>query len=493
VTAFSPAQDIQPQSPLTASALQATPDWWQQVSLPWIPRFGIRFSLALDGLSFALLLLTLAMGLFGLLATWSQVKYRCGFFYANFLWVLAGLIGVFTAVDLFLFFFFWEVMLIPMLLLIAIWGYEARTAAAIKFFIFTQTSSLLMLVAIIALVLIHYRTTGEITFAYEALLSSQRPPEAAYWLMLGFFVAFAVKLPSIPFHTWLPDAHTQAPTAGSILLAAILLKTGAYGLIRFVLPLFPEASQAFAPVAMALGAISVVYGAVLAFAQSDMKRLVAYSSVSHMGFVLLGIYAFNVVAFQGALVQLFAHGLSTAALFALVGALQHQLHTRDMGDMGGLWSTLPRLSAFVLFFAVASLGLPGLGNFVAEFLVLLGAFGRSAPLAILAALGMIGAAIYALVMVQRSLFGPPSGRSPSVPHADTTPEALVDLSIREWLALLALALALVFIGLRPQPLMDSVFPAIERALAGKQGIAGEPIDQSVQSPQEMTINTGGRP
>ncbi|AOS97299.1 NADH-quinone oxidoreductase subunit M [Microbulbifer aggregans] len=447
-----------------------TAGWWHEVSLPWIPRFGIHFRLALDGLSFALVSLTLAMGLFGLLSTWNQVDYRRGFFYANYLWVLAGIVGVFTAVDLFLFFFFWEVMLIPMLLLIAVWGHERRTAAAIKFFIFTQASSLLMLVSIVTLAFIHYRATGDVTFDYEALLSTPIAPEKAYWLMLGFFIAFAVKLPSLPFHTWLPDAHTQAPTAASILLAAVLLKTGAYGLIRFTLPLFPEASQAFAPVAMTLGAVSIVYGAALAFAQSDMKRLVAYSSVSHMGFVLLGIYAFNTVALQGALVQLFAHGLSTAALFALVGALQHRLHTRDMNRMGGLWTTFPRLSGFVLFFAVASLGLPGLGNFVAEFLVLLGSFARNTVLTIIAALGMIGAAIYALVMVQRSLFGPPSpeeadGSSVAAPAVTGTAARSTDISTPEALTLLALALALLFIGLRPQPLMDSVSPSIEKALA----------------------------
>jgi len=446
--------------------------WWDSLQLHWIPRFGISFYLAIDGLGFLMLALTLLMGLFGLVATWNDIQFRRGFFYFNYLWTLAGVVGVFTAMDLFLFFFFWEVMLIPMLFLIAVWGYEGRLYASIKFFIFTQASSLLMLIAIVALVYLHYSASGQLTFNYRALLAAQLSPTAAYWLMLGFFIAFAVKLPALPLHTWLPDAHTQAPTAGSILLAAILLKTGAYGLLRFTLPLFPEASVAFAPVAMSIGAASVIYGAVLAFAQQDMKRLVAYSSVSHMGFVLLGLYALNTIAIQGAVMQMIAHGLSTAALFALVGALQQRLHTRDMSRMGGLWSSLPKLSAIALFFAVASLGLPGLGNFVAEFLVLVGSFGASRWITVVAAVGLVGAALYALLMMQRVFFGGfhsperlDSPERPDSPERLNSPwrsdgEAAPDLKPRETLALLSLALGLVFLGLRPQPVFDIASPAI---------------------------------
>ena len=424
--------------------------WLLHLKLEWIPRFGIALELAMDGLSLLLVVLTLLLGLIAIASSWSEIDFKPGLFQANLLWTLAGICGVFLAVDLFLFFLFWEVMLIPMYLLIAILGHEKRTYAAMKFFIFTQASGLLMLLAIIVLAWQGLETNGSLSFSYFQLLGLPLDERLGWWTMLGFFLAFTVKLPGFPFHTWLPDAHTQAPTAGSVLLAGILLKTGAYGLLRFCIPLFPEASLQFAPIAMALGIAGVIYGAILAFAQADFKRLVAYSSVSHMGFVLLGLYAWNQLALQGAVMQMVAHGVSTAALFMLAGALQQRLHSRDMAHMGGLWHQAPRMGACAMFFAVASLGLPGLGNFVAEFLVLLGLFAEQPRLTALAAVGLITAAIYALWMLQQAFQGTPNEQ-----------RRMADFDHREMLAMAAMMVALLWLGLYPQPVLDLTDPVLE--------------------------------
>jgi NADH-quinone oxidoreductase subunit M len=418
--------------------------WYAQLHLAWIPRFGIQVILAMDGLSLMMVALTLALGVVAIVSSWSQIQSRTGFFQFNLLWTLAGVVGVFTALDLFLFFFFWEVMLVPMYFLIAVWGHEGRAYAAMKFFLFTQISGLVMLLAILGLVFANYKTSGVITFDYFALLNATIDARLGFWLMLGFFLAFLVKLPGVPFHTWLPDAHTQAPTAGSVILAGILLKTGAYGFLRFVVPLFPDAAYAFRVPAMALGAVSIVYGGYVAYAQTDFKRLVAYSSVAHMGFVLLGVFAWNALAIQGAVMQMVAHGFSTAALFMMAGALQQRLHTREMGKMGGLWAKAPRMGALTMFFVVASLGMPGLGNFIGEILVLIGAFQVEPWLAFAAALGIVVAAVYSLYLMQRSFQG----------RGDPALESMPDFGPRELSVQIPLVVGLVWLGLFPQAVLD---------------------------------------
>ena len=431
--------------------------WAMEYRQVWIARLGINLHLALDGLSLLMVVLTGLLGVLSVLCSWNEIQRHVGFFHLNLLWILGGVVGVFLAMDLFLFFFFWEMMLVPMYFLIALWGHsgdgkKTRITAATKFFIYTQASGLLMLVAILGLVLVHYLNSGVVTFDYARLLETELTPGIEYLLMLGFFIAFAVKFPLVPFHAWLPDAHAQAPTAGSVDLAGILLKTAAYGMIRFALPLFPNASAEFAPIAMTLGLIGIFYGALLAFAQTDIKRLVAYSSISHMGFVLIGIYSGSELALQGAVILMLAHGLSAAALFILCGQLYERVHTRDMRQMGGLWRRLPWLPPLSLFFAVASLGLPGTGNFIGEFLVLFGAFASHPWVVVIATFGLVLSSVYSLAMVHRAYFGPAS-----------SPQPLPGLDGREIGMVLTLVVLLVLLGIYPQPALDT-------AQASAQGV-----------------------
>lgn len=442
--------------------------WWVLDSWAWIPRFGIALSVGVDGLSLLMLGLTVFLGLMALGAAWHEISERTGFFYFNLLWTLAGVVGVFTALDLFLFFFFWEVMLIPMYLIIAIWGHENRAYAAMKFFLFTQVSGLFLLLAILCLAYFHFAQFGRFSFDYFDLQNVALEGRFQMLVMLGFFVGFATKLPAFPLHSWLPDAHSQAPTAGSVLLAGILLKTGAYGLIRFTVPLFPEASATFAPVAMSIAAIGILYCAKLAFAQSDLKRLIAYTSVSHMGFVLLGIYAWNLYGLQGAIMTMLAHGLSSSALFMLAGGLQHRLHTRDMNKMNGLWAQLPMFSAMALFFSIAAVGVPGLGNFIGEFLSLLGAFEVNKTITVFAALGLIFAAVYSLWVIQRVFHGP--YKIPERTGHSAIPE---DLSGVEILCYALMVIGLVWMGVYPNSFLALSSPGLEGLLQAVGAISGE--------------------
>jgi len=421
--------------------------WLATFDAPWIPAFGMDVRLGLDGMSWLLTILTLALGACAVLVSWWEIEEKPGFFHANLMFSLAGTIGVFVALDMFLFFYFWELMLVPMYFIIAIWGHENRRRAAIKFFLFTQGSGLLILLSILALAFAHQRATGILTFDYFTLM--QAPPGGApgFLIMLGLFIAFIVKLAVFPVHVWLPATHTEAPTAGSVILASILLKTGAYGLLRFVVPMI-AAAHAIAPVALWLGVASIFYGAVLAYGQSDLKKLVAYTSISHMGFVLIGVFVFNIIAWQGVIVLLLAHGVSTGALFIIVGGLQHRLHSRDLGRMGGLVSDLPRLSAFGTFFILAAMGLPGLGNFVGEFLILRGAWAVSPLVTVCAAIGLIPAALYSLLAVQRAFHGPAAARH------------VADFGVSESALMLSLGGAIVWLGIAPQPVLAIAAPAL---------------------------------
>ncbi|MBS3803644.1 MAG: NADH-quinone oxidoreductase subunit M [Oleiphilaceae bacterium] len=433
------------QVPATGESLS----WGLEWRMDWIPRFGISVHLAVDGLSLVLVGLTGFLGALAVLCSWHEIGARVGFFHLNLLWILGGVVGVFLAIDLFLFFLFWEMMLVPMYFLIALWGHsgsggKSRIRAATKFFIYTQASGLLMLAGILAMVFINYSDTGQFSFSYEALLQTQVSGSTATILMLAFFIAFAVKLPVVPLHGWLPDAHAQAPTAGSVDLAGILLKTAAYGMLRFALPFFPEASADFAPIAMTLGLVGIFYGAILACGQEDIKRLIAYTSISHMGFVLIAIYSGSELALQGAVVLMLAHAFSSAGLFILSGQIYERVHTRQMSQMGGLWGRVTGLPGFTLVFVAAALGLPGTANFVGEFMILFGTFPVAPVIVVFGAGSMVLAAIYGLLLMQRVHFGPARADNP-----------LAGLDVREYgMMLILVALVLVF-GLFPQPLLDT--------------------------------------
>ncbi len=436
---------------------------------PWMPTLGVSYHLGVDGISLLLVLLTTFLMPLVLLSSWHSIERRWKEFAITMLLLETGMLGVFVALDLFLFYIFWEAMLVPMYLIIGIWGGPNRVYAAVKFILYTLVGSLLMLVAILALYFLNGAATGIYTFDLPVLARYVLPAGRAQNLMfLAFALAFAVKVPMWPFHTWLPDAHTEAPTPGSVILAGVLLKMGTYGFLRFCLPLFPQATITFAPWMFALAVIGIIYGAWVSTVQADMKKLVAYSSVSHLGFVVLGLFTLNPQGMVGAIVQMVNHGLSTGALFLIVGMLYERRHTRLISEFGGLWKVVPALSALFLIVTFSSIGLPGLNGFVGEFLILVGAFQVHRPAAILATSGIIFAAVYLLWMYQRVIFG------------EVTNEAnrrLPDLSIREWVILVPVLACIVWIGVYPASFTGKTEASVQALITQVQAKAAAPSAQ----------------
>jgi len=409
-------------------------------SMQWMPTFNIQYAVGVDGISILLVFLTALLCPLCVLCSWTAVTTRVRAFMMLILLVEGAMIVVFTALDLFLFFMLWEITMIPMYFMIILWGGPDRIAAGIKFVLYSLTGSLLLLLAILGLYL-----EGGQTFDIVELANQTYSSDVQFWIFLAFFLAFAIKMPMLPFHTWLPDAHSEAPTAGSVLLAGVLLKMGGYGFLRFCLPMLPEASVTFAPFILWLSVAAILYGGYMALAQSDLKKLIAYSSISHMGFVTLGIFVFNRQGIQGAILQMFNHGITTGALFMAIGQLYDRTHSRLISDYGGLHNTMPRFVALFCLFSVASFGLPGTCNFIGEFLVLIGASDKSFVMVLLAMGGIVLAAAYMLWMLQRVTLGEPATKAASL---------LQDLSSREMTTVIPLAVLVFWIGLYPGPLME---------------------------------------
>ncbi|HEX2932258.1 MAG TPA: NADH-quinone oxidoreductase subunit M [Candidatus Binatia bacterium] len=450
--------------------------------IPWMPGFGIDYFVGIDGISLFLVLLTTLLMPLAVLASWS-VKDKVKEYLIFMLLLETGMLGAFVALDLFLFYVFWEVMLVPMYFLIGVWGGTRRIYAALKFVIFTMAGSLLMLVAIIYLATRHAEVEQALTFNLLKLYDLHLPLHEQTWLFAAFALSFAIKVPLFPLHTWLPDAHVEAPTAGSVILAGVLLKLGTYGFLRFAIPLFPDAAIAAAPYFIALAVIGIIYGAVVAMMQTDIKKLVAYSSVSHLGFVMLGLFAFNMQGIQGAIYQMLNHGLSTGALFLLVGMIYERRHTRLIEAFGGLWKQVPIFSALLMVVTFSSIGLPGLNGFVGEFLILLGAFAATPRWTAAAATGVILGAIYMLWMYRRVIFGPL-----------TNPEnaKLEDLDARERIILAPILLLIIFMGLYPQPFLQRMKPAVELTLKRIQPAAVIPVAANHEPDRRSLSESHGR-
>jgi len=415
----------------------------------WIPDWNIYYFIGIDGISVLFILLSTLTAILCVLISWESIKTKIKEFYISILLTTAFMIGVFCSLDFFLFYIFWEAMLIPMFLIIGVWGGPNRVYAAIKFFLYTLVGSLLMLVGIIVL----YLYAGK-TFNILELMTKTYPFTMQVWLFWAFFSAFAVKVPMWPVHTWLPDAHTEAPTAGSVILAAVLIKMGAYGFLRFSLPLFPAASQAMTPIMLTLSVIGIIYGAVICLAQTDLKRLIAYSSVSHMGFVTLGIFALNIQGLEGGILQMLNHGIVTGALFLSVGIVYDRTHTRKIADYGGLATEMPIFAAFFMVFTLASIGLPATNGFIGEFLILLGGFKANQWAGVLACTGIIIGAGYMLWLYQRIFF------------MEVNPKlhGLVDMDVRETIILIPLIFLVFWIGIYPDSFLDFMHPTVQHLI-----------------------------
>src|SRR6266446_2400941 len=423
---------------------------------PWIPSVGAEYFLGVDGLSSLLILLTTMMGFIAVLSSWTAITERVKEYYIFLLVLQTGMLGAFMSLDFLLFFLFWEVMLVPMYFLIGIWGSANRLYSAIKFFLYTLVGSVVMLLGILALYFAYHAQTGVYTFDVTQYQKAGFDAGLQWWVFLAFFLGFAIKVPMFPFHTWLPDAHTDAPTAGSVILAAVLLKMGTYGFLRFSLPILPDASHRFVPMIVVLSIIGIVYGALVALAQKDWKRLVAYSSVSHMAMVMLGMFALNPVGITGSIVQQLNHGISTGALFLIVGIVYERRHTREISEYGGLSKVMPVYAAIFLIMTMSSIGLPTLNGFIGELLILQGAFTYSKLWAAFAASGVVLGAAYMLWLYQRTMFG--KVENPKNEH-------LSDLNLREVATFVPLLILAVWIGLYPAPFLRRLDPSVQHVIA----------------------------
>jgi NADH-quinone oxidoreductase subunit M len=421
----------------------------------WIPAFGIQYFIGVDGISLFLIVLTGFLTPLALLSSWESVHKSVKLFSFFLLALETAMLGVFVSIDLFLFYVFWDAMLIPMYFLIGVWGYERRIYAAVKFILYTMAGSVLMLIAIIGLAWIHSTATGTPSFNLEDLYGLPLTPRMEFWFFLAFAVAFAIKVPLFPFHTWLPDAHVEAPTAGSVILAGVLLKMGTYGLLRFAFPLFPGVAMQLAPIIAVLAVIGIIYGALVAMVQPDLKKLVAYSSVSHLGFVVLGLCAMNVQGVQGAVYQMLAHGVSTGGLFMLVGMLSDRRHTRLISEFGGLKAVAPRFVAAFLLVTLSSIALPGMNGFIGEFLILIGAFKFDPRLTAFAATGVILSAVYMLWMFQRVNYGELTNEKN---------HGMRDLTPREWALMVPTVAMAIIMGVFPALFMRPMEPSVNRII-----------------------------